>query len=163
MARLQSYYDQFKEVLPEDCEFTSHVSDRRVCFLALWWLSFALLSPPSLPQHHQFARAAETAESKHQCQKEQECGDSVAGRRGGLTSVTFLLQVSKAPTYRSSVLRFQRLKACRRLNGVRFTSCKSAKDRTAMSVTLEQCQILQQEHALAQQVFYQALDCMRRL
>lgn len=50
----------------------------------------------------------------------------------------------------------------RAMHGLRFTSCKSAKDRTGMAVTLEQCRVLQQEFHLAGNTIDNVLNIMRR-
>lgn len=51
---------------------------------------------------------------------------------------------------------------CRGLHGLRLTSCKSAKDRTAMAITVEQCRILQNEFHLPANNMQSVLDTMRR-
>lgn len=51
---------------------------------------------------------------------------------------------------------------CRGLYGIRLTSCKSAKDRTAMAVTLEQCRVLQKEFHLPSNNLQGVLNTIRR-
>lgn len=49
----------------------------------------------------------------------------------------------------------------RRLRGGRLTSCKSAKDRTSMSCTLEQCEILCEKHLIPKPALPSLRDAMR--
>lgn len=50
---------------------------------------------------------------------------------------------------------------CKYLGGIRFTSCKSAKDRTSMSVTLEQTMVLLKDFNLDEKEMLRVLECMR--
>jgi hypothetical protein len=49
----------------------------------------------------------------------------------------------------------------RLLGGVRVTSCKSAKDRTGMSVTLEEVSILRERYSLSDDAYKELLDTTR--
>ena len=48
------------------------------------------------------------------------------------------------------------------MSSFQVTSCKSAKDRTSMSVTYEYCQILRELHDISQNSITTALDEFRR-
>jgi len=50
---------------------------------------------------------------------------------------------------------------CYKLGGLRFTSCKSGKDRTGMSSTLEEVTLLSREFDLADSEYQRALDTVR--
>ncbi|CAH8450769.1 unnamed protein product [Dicrocoelium dendriticum] len=52
--------------------------------------------------------------------------------------------------------------ATQALGGLRFTSCKSAKDRTSMSLTLEQIRWLKNAEGLNESYVHSALECVRR-
>ncbi|KAK3099607.1 hypothetical protein FSP39_006978 [Pinctada imbricata] len=95
---------------------------------------------------------------------QKEIGDPDNGRTGPNTMANLTQKLHyNTMTKKSKNTEILKLSAeiCRTLKGIRYTSCKSAKDRTAMSVTLEQVNILQQSHDLAPHVFSQALDCFR--
>ena len=51
---------------------------------------------------------------------------------------------------------------CRKLRGGRLTSCKSAKDRTGMAVTLEEACLLTQHHRLDPDCLMGVLNALRR-
>ena len=51
----------------------------------------------------------------------------------------------------------------RRLGGLRMTSCKSAKDRTSMSITWEMSRILNQCHGLPSSEILHSADIMRQV
>ena len=53
------------------------------------------------------------------------------------------------------------LNLVRKLHGLRFTNCKSGKDRTGMASTLEQVGILSRGYDLADHEFQRAVDTMR--
>ena len=50
---------------------------------------------------------------------------------------------------------------CRLLGAGRATSCKSAKDRTSMSVTLEQVRLLSENHGLPEEFVVRTVSTMR--
>ena len=72
-----------------------------------------------------------------------------------------LISVISSEPYRPSPFPATRkqLKLC---SGLKMTSCKSGKDRTGMSVTLQQVNILSREFDLADCEYQRALDTMRR-
>ena len=88
----------------------------------------------------------------------EELGKSVEDTKRMLYRLSEL--VSQRKQKHVEILQLSAL-LCRKMNGSRITSCKSGKDRTSMSSTLEQCRILSLNHNLREDVFYKTLDTMR--
>nr|KAG5706290.1 hypothetical protein BaRGS_026072 [Batillaria attramentaria] len=92
-------------------------------------------------------------------------GQDTVEKAGGPGTVSHLMKMlhTNVMTKKSKNVEVLHLAAeiCRKLGGLRLTACKSGKDRTSMSVTLEMIQNLQRHHNLAPHVFWQALDCVR--
>ena len=88
----------------------------------------------------------------------EELGKSVEETKGMLDRLQELVSQRKQKHVEILQLSAQ---LCRKMNSSRITSCKSGKDRTSMSSTLEQCRILSLSHNMREDMFYKTLDSMR--
>ena len=70
-------------------------------------------------------------------------------------------RVARAPGTKQPEILTLAAEIVRQLDGIRMTSCKSAKDRTSMSVTLEQTAWLTQRWACAEEERERLLHVMR--
>lgn len=103
-------------------------------------------------------RYFKTSENNLSETKRYEISSCLTRYRSLLTSSGFNLFEKSRPT------EFLQLTSqiTRLLDGIRITNCKSGKDRTAMSISLEQCRLLKQYYHLSDNLFQEMLDQLRR-